>query len=123
VNAASWYVAGTWVVTGEHKHGRVDPQHPLLQGGIGAWEIAARVEALTFDPAGYPTTDFGYPAAEKLLANTDRVWTLGVNWYLNHNLKVLGDVITEAIDDPDRSPAPANNGRFTSVVFRLQLQF
>lgn len=123
VRAKAWYVSGTWALTGERKHGRLEPRHDLLRGGIGAIEVAARVEALTFDPTTYPTTEFGFPNTSKLLGNADHVTTLGINWYLNRYVKCQGNIIRESIDDPERSPALTTGGRFTSTVFRLQLRF
>jgi phosphate-selective porin len=51
------------------------------------------------------------------------VSTIGVNWYANHYVKLQTNVVMESIDDPQRSPAPASDGRFTSVVFLLQFRF
>jgi phosphate-selective porin OprO/OprP len=117
--ATAWYGAGTWLVTGERKRGRVEPAHDVLRGGIGAVELKARIESLRFNTALYSGA-FG-PA--KLFANADRAATVGINWYANHYVKLQCDVIFESIDDPTRSPAPASDGRFTSTVLRLQFRF
>ena len=122
VHAAAWYVAGTWALTGEPKHGRLEPKRDVLRGGFGALEIAARIETFRFDAVSYPTSAFGFPNPSKLRANADRVATFGINWYLNHYVKVQANLIREAIDDPDRSPAPSGDGRFTSAVIRLQFR-
>ena len=79
VTANAWYIAGTWALTGERKHGRLEPLHDVLRGGLGAFEVTMRVEALSFLPALYPGESFGFPNADKLLGNADRVTTLGVN--------------------------------------------
>jgi phosphate-selective porin OprO and OprP len=122
VHATGWYVAGTWALTGEHKHGRLEPRHDLLRGGFGAVELAGRVERLRFDAIDYPGAVFGFPTPSKLVANADRVVTLGVNWYLNQFVKLQANVIKEAIADPNRGPSAAANGRFTSTVFRFQFR-
>src|SRR4030095_11619787 len=49
--ANAWYVAGTWFVTGEGKDDNVKARHPLLKGGPGAIELAARYEQLGFKSA------------------------------------------------------------------------
>ena len=116
---AAWYVAGTWAVTGERKHGRLEPAHDLLRGGFGAVELKARVESLRFNTALYP----GAFAPAKLLSNADRATTVGVNWYVNHYVKLQADVILESVDDAERSPAPSTGGRFTSTVVLLQFRF
>ena len=123
VGAKAWYVSGTWALTGERKHGRLEPRHDLLRGGIGAVELAARVEELRFDAATYPGSAFGFPTPAALSANADHVMTLGINWYVNHYVKLQGNLVREWIDDPERSPAPAAGGRFLSPVLLLQFHF
>ena len=121
VRAYAWYVAGTWALTGERKKGRLEPRHDLPGGGIGAIELVARLETLRFDNAEYPGADFGFPGSS-LASNADRVTTVGLNWYLNHYVKIQGDLIMESIADPPRSPTPATDGRFTSAVLRFQFR-
>jgi phosphate-selective porin len=123
VDAKAWYVAGTWAITGERKHGRLEPRRDLLRGGIGAVELSARVEELRFDAATYPGSAFGFPSAAALSGNADRAITLGINWYLNHYVKLQGNLVREWIEDPERSPAPAAGGRFVSPVLLLQFRF
>lgn len=122
VHAASWYVVGTWAVTGEPKRGRIEPAHALLRHGGGAVELAVRIERLRFDAVDYPGSRFGLPSGDKLPGNADRVLTFGVNWYLNHYVKLQMDVIGEAIADPVRGPSSSPNGRFTSTVLRVQFR-
>ncbi len=122
VHAASWYIAGTWALTGERKRGRLEPHHDLFRGGFGAIELAVRFENLKFDTIEYPGSQFGFPTESKLVGNADRVTTLGVNWYLNDYLKIQINLITEGISDPARSPSSAEDGRFTSAVIRFQFR-
>ena len=120
VTATGWYVAGTWVLTGESKDGRVDPEHSLFGDGFGALELTARLERLAFgveaDPAGLVSS----PLVTTPAANADRVFTLGVSWYLNRYLKITGNAVFESVTDPERSPAPQGGGFPTAVV---QFQF
>jgi phosphate-selective porin OprO and OprP len=122
VHEHGWSLAGSWALTGEHKKGRIEPKGDVFRGGFGAVEIVARVEALVFDAIDYPGYAYGFPSQGKLTGNTDHVTTLGVNWYLNHYLKIMANVIRESIDDPERSPAPTNDGKFQSVVVRFQFR-
>jgi phosphate-selective porin len=122
IRASGWYVAGTWALTGERKHGRLEPHRDFLEGGPGALELVGRYEALRFEDASYPGTGFGFPASASLSANSDRAATAGLNWYLNRYVKAQGDVIFETIADPARSPAPSTHGRFTSAVVRVQFR-
>jgi len=121
VHAAGWYLVGTWVITGEAKDDRVAPRRSLLEGGPGAVEIAARVERLAFDSTSYPGTTFGFPRPETLSANAERVTTLGFTWYLHRFVKVQGNLVVEAVDDPQRSPVPRVSGRLRSGVFLIQV--
>jgi phosphate-selective porin OprO/OprP len=122
IAARAWSVAGTWALTGERKHGRLEPTHDLLRSGYGAIELAVRTEALGFDMAAAPDALSGYPTAS-LLANADHATTVGVNWYMNHYVKLEANVVMESIADPARSPSPATGGRFISTVLFLQFHF
>jgi phosphate-selective porin OprO/OprP len=78
-----WYTAATWVVTGEKKDGGIKPRQPLLQGGLGAVELAARYDVIRVgagDTSVPPTTN---PRAADIAAASDAVATIGVNWYVN----------------------------------------
>lgn len=121
VTASGWYLAGTWVVTGETKNGRVTPRRPLFQGGYGAVEVAARLERMSFDALTHPGTMAGAPRPDTLDdANGERVFTLGTAWYLNRHFKVQGNLMFEKVDDPTRSPSPRTDGAFPSGVLLAQ---
>jgi phosphate-selective porin OprO/OprP len=115
-----WYVAGTWLVTGEDKDDEVRPRRPFLQKGVGAFELAARYERFTLgsvDDAGEPP--FANPRAANLLPNRDDVVTLGVTWYLNRWIRLQGNAIREAFDDVERAPI-TGRAKYWSYVGRFQ---
>lgn len=120
--ARAWYALGTWVITGEGKRRPVQPRHGgLFRGGFGAVEVAARYDRLWFD-----SEDGGEPPARNTRAvtiypNGDRVWTLGLNYYVNRWMKLQLNAINEGTDDLERSPTP-DGSRFWSKVLRLQLE-
>jgi len=116
--ARSWYVSGTWLLTGEEKTRPVHPAHDFLRGGIGAVELVGRYERMWFDSAGGTGEAFRNPRAENILPSSERALTLGVNWTLNRFLKLQLNAIREHVTDPERSPVP--NGAFWSRVLRLQ---
>jgi len=62
---------GTW--------GRIKVDNPVTAGGVGVWELKARYE--TLDYSTLPTGGEG------------EVWTLGANWYLNNNSRILLDAV------------------------------
>lgn len=114
-----WYVSGTWVVTGEKKAGGIEPRRPLFQGGAGAVEVAARYDRIRFGsdaPGQEPETN---PRAFNLIESGDRVWTVGVNWYVNKWVKIQVNAIREAFEDIDRTPRPGQ-ATFWTRVCRLQ---
>jgi len=115
----SWYVSGTYVLTGEDKTRPVKPAHDFLAGGVGALELAVRYERMWFDSVGGAGTAFANPRAENILPNGDRALTLGVNWTLNRFLKLQIDGIRERVEDLQRSPA-SSGAAFWSRVARLQ---
>jgi phosphate-selective porin OprO and OprP len=123
VGARAWSLAATWALTGERKHGRLEPKHDLFRGGFGAVEMALRTEALTFPSTTSPTGSLAFSSNALLLGNADHATTVGVNWYLNHYVKLQSDVVMEWIEDPARSPAPASEGHFVSSIFLLQFHF
>jgi phosphate-selective porin OprO/OprP len=85
----AWQLQLAWLLTGEEETFRSPTPSTNYQPGkpgYGAWELVARVHQLTIDPDAFiggadsyanPTT-----AAQKATAAA-----LGINWYLNQNLK------------------------------------
>jgi hypothetical protein len=127
LTATGWYVSGTWAVTGEMKSlGLDEPNRPVLQGGVGAIEVAARVEKLSFSSvAGEQSpTALGSRSsrADVVLRNSDQVITYGVNWYPNRWLKIQLNLIREEIADPSEGPLPLRPS-FWSKVIRFQTGF
>ena len=120
VVASGWYVSGTWAVTGERKSRGLDsPPNPLFQGGIGAVELAARLETLGFGDGAVPGASLS-PRAPILLGNRDRVITFGANWYVNRWVKVQANLIRDSLRDPSHGPKPDAAG-FWSHALRVQV--
>jgi len=115
-----WYVAGTWLMTGEEKKGKIEPARPLLQGGLGAVEIAGRVEAITFGSSFTSGPAAPGPRAPRILEKRDAVWTVGVNWYLNEFLRVQANLIREQREEG--GIVLPTFGRTWSRTLRVQFQ-
>jgi phosphate-selective porin len=118
--ASGWYVSGSWLVTGEQKTAGADkPRRPVFRGGIGAIELAARVEALAFRSGMRDGTPSTSPRADFVLGNDDHATTVGLNWYPYRGIKVQGNLVREVISDPSRGPLPSKPA-FWSRILRFQ---
>ena len=120
--ANAWYVAGTWLVTGEDKDDDVNARRPLLKGGPGAIELAVRYERLGFESASTQGTPFTNPRSEYLLPNSDSVVTFGVNWITSRWTRVIVNAIHEDFEDATRTPVPGTSSLWSGLV-RLNIVF
>lgn len=118
--AVGWYLSGTWALTGERKAaGLEEPRRPITRGGLGAIELAARAEALSFGSVGSHGLLSTSPRADVVLGNRLRVTTAGVNWHPMQWIKLQVNLIHESIARPDQGPLPERRS-FWSRVVRLQ---
>lgn len=119
--ARSWYVSGTWALTGEKKKRPLKPVNDFLQGGIGAVELAVRFERMWFDSLG-TGEPYRSSRAEFVLPEGEKAFTIGVNWTLNRFVKVQFNGIREDVNR-DRNPVLPEKfppGAFWDRVIRLQ---
>ena len=116
-----WYVSGSYILTGEKKIlGPNRPNRPLGQGGFGAFEVAVRVEKLTF---GSIATGVGSksPRADILPSNTDRILAFSGNWFPNRWIKVQMSMFKEEFSDPSALRKEIRSTpTFWSRVLRIQ---
>jgi phosphate-selective porin OprO/OprP len=119
--ARSYYVTGSWVVTGDRKERPLEPRQPLFFGGAGAVEVVARYDRLWFDSKKTGEPAFSNSRAEVILPNGDKVWTLGLNWYVNRWVKLQLNGIHEEIQDFGRTPLLDGGTKFWSTLFGAQL--
>jgi phosphate-selective porin OprO/OprP len=100
----------SYFLTGEHRpyktsSGTFDKVKPLANfgkdGGPGAWELAARYSYLNLNDAG-------------VSGGRLRDFTLGLNWYLNPNLRVMWNYVRAD---------PSDGGDVDIFQMRLQLAF
>jgi phosphate-selective porin OprO and OprP len=93
----SWQVVGSWVLTGEDAsyRGVARPNHPFTVGaaGWGALELVARYGELDIDDDAFPL--FANPTAS---ASRVDAWSIGLNWYLTQNLKLVANYTQAAFD-------------------------
>jgi phosphate-selective porin OprO/OprP len=120
----AWEVTGSWVLTGEDaSYNGVTPRHPFdpRNGDWGAWQLVARYAGLNVDSKAF---DDGFASSTKS-ADGANAWSVGLNWYLNRNVRadlsfthtVFSGFTGKAA--PGVVPAQAENVLFS----RIQLAF
>jgi phosphate-selective porin OprO/OprP len=104
---SGWHVEGSWTLTGEAKlyqpnatnngmatyaNPRVTRPFALNGQSWGVWEVAARYSILdlNWQPGAAGTMCAG-ALAGCVRGGEQRIWTIGFNWYLSDNLRVLFD--------------------------------
>jgi phosphate-selective porin OprO/OprP len=122
---AGWYAQASWTLTGEMRaynpstgsYGTIIPVHPFTAaGGWGAWEVAGR----------YSVTDLNDRLGFKTgIAGGDQVvYTLGLNWYVNRNVRFMFDYLHGTIDKQLSSVLAMPAGaKFDAAAMRAQVSF
>lgn len=93
----AWQVAASYVLTGEDVNfkGGIKPDEDfnLSKGGIGAWELVARVGQTDVD-------DSAFPIFADITKSASKASTLGagINWYLSESVKLWLDYEHTAFD-------------------------
>jgi phosphate-selective porin OprO/OprP len=117
-----WYATGTWFITGEKKDNNVKVRGPLLKGGPGAIEVAARIEQLRFRSASTTGPAFTNPRNDHQVPNSDTVFTAGVNWTTTKWTRLIVNAIHEDIADETRAPITGSTSYWSGLV-RLNIVF
>ena len=91
------YVEGSWVLTGEpHPYDaeraawarpKVDHPFSLADGGIGAWELAARYSAVSLDSNVFPGVSQSLTGG--VYGGQQRIGALALSWYPNDWLRFM----------------------------------
>ena len=120
---SAWQVSLNWNVTGEDEGYRAPaPKRPYAIGapGWGLLELNARIAELRLDPDAFAggANSYANPVGS---ATRARAWTLGVNWGLTQNFKLLLDYERTGFTGGAAAgaDAPAEEVLFT----RFQLQY
>ena len=89
------YIQGSYFLTGEKRNyktssgafDRVKPKENFrFGGGPGAWEAAVRYSSIDLDDSGVSGGEL-------------KDITVGLNWYLNPNTRIMWDYIRADLDD------------------------
>lgn len=89
IDTSAWQLAASWFLTGEEAAFRGFQPNSTFSPGEGSWgafELVARVHQLEIDELAFVggADSFADPAAA---AQKATAWALGLNWYLNENLR------------------------------------
>ncbi len=113
-NFTGYYIQGSWLLTGESRRynattGSFQNPRPMVpfssQGGFGAWELGLRYSRMNLNfEEGLEGTA---PAPGSVRGGDQQVWTFGVNWFPNPNLKVMVNYLL--IDVNRLNPAGPGN--------------
>ena len=120
----AWEISAGWVLTGEAaSYNGLTPKHPFdpRKGQWGAWQIVARYADLDVDNAAFNgVTSFATAGS----ASEAKAWSVGLNWYLNKDIRVNAS-FSRTTFEHDGSAAPtAATAQPENVLFtRLQLGF
>lgn len=121
----AWQITGGWVLTGEDAtFTGVTPKKPfnLSEGGWGAFQIVGRYSQLELDKDTFPT--FADPSTS---ASDAQAWSVGLNWYLNKNIRASASysrtTFTGGGGSGASAPAAVTRQPEEVVFTRLQLAF
>lgn len=116
----AYQLTASYVLTGEDAgyRGVARPNQPFTIDGAGwgAFEVVGRYGALDLDDGTFPLF-----ASDTVSARSTRAWTLGVNWYLNGNLKLATNYTRAGFEGG--AAAGADREDETSIFTRAQFSF
>lgn len=127
----AWQVSAQWVLTGEPaSYNGIIPARPfqLGGGGWGAWQLVARFGQFDIDNDAF--LGFSDPNTSASLATS---WSVGINWWLNRNLRFLSSFTHTTFDGGGRinpvdplsivPPATVTHQDENAFMTRMQLSF
>lgn len=116
----AWSAQASYFLTDDTAtFGRVDPRRPLSfsKGQWGAWEIAVRYAQLHIDP-----DTFVFRLADPTVnAQRTQSTTIGLNWYLNSNIRLTANYVHSDFNGATSAYHAANHE--DGLMFRTQLVF
>lgn len=107
-NLSAWYASANWLVTGESfaaaykdgVFGRIRPNSNYRPGGSGWGALQLGIRYSSFDGDDFLASNAvgtGKLASGK--TNEADAWTLGANWILNPNLRLVANYVHTRFDD------------------------
>jgi phosphate-selective porin OprO/OprP len=136
---SGWTIGATWILTGETRtynvsglaetqasFGQPVPSRPFSLSGNswGAWELAARYSDtnLNWNPLQTAVTNtLGTSNLAGVLGGDEKIIALGVNWYLNRNVRLMLDDNIVKVKKGTATIPNRDGQNFNVVGIRLQL--
>ena len=121
----AWQIEATYFLTGDDNSFRSTsrnafrPAHPFGfgGGGWGAFEVVARVGQLFLDRAAFPT--YATSGSAKEVAS----WGVGLNWYLNSNIRFYFDFESTHFDGGSKKVSALTARDEQALLGRVQFSF
>lgn len=123
-----WYVEGGWVITGEarkYNTGTAGFDAPSItnnfnpkDGKWGAWELAARYSELDLN-----YNELALIGGDRVRGGEQKIWTLGVNWFVNPVVRFSLDYLNVDIDRLASGSLAQAGQSYSAVNLRSQFAF
>lgn len=124
LKSTAWFLAAHYVLTGEEATYRgVTPKSSfsLADGTWGAFEVAARYGVLDVEDAAFAGTSATWFANPATSAREASGTTLGLNWYLNRNVKATVNFEHTSFDGGESGAVTREDER--ALFTRVQLRY
>jgi phosphate-selective porin OprO/OprP len=120
------YAEASWTLTGEHRkynpgsgaYSGINPDHPfsISAGTWGAFELGARYSVIDLDDQLSTKAPF--------LGGQSTVYTVGLNWYLNPNMRFMFDYLHGIVKKNSGAATLGETGAsFDAIAMRTQVAF
>jgi len=115
---SGWHVDASVFLTGESRSykagkgsfGRVKVANPVNEGGLGAWQLAARYDYIDLNDEG-------------VVGGEQTTYIGGLNWHLNNYTRMMVNYAYADIEDTCSVGVCADDGDVQSVTFRAQVDW
>ncbi|MCC7375546.1 MAG: hypothetical protein IT581_12895 [Verrucomicrobiales bacterium] len=114
----AWQCSAQWVLTGEPaSFDVVQPRHSFnwSEHGWGAWQLVGRLGQMRLDPESFQ--GFSNPDTS---AHTATAWSVGINWWLNRNVRLLLSYSQTGFDGAGGTPNPSDPATFNPPATTTQ---
>ncbi|HTV32987.1 MAG TPA: porin [Methylocella sp.] len=135
LNFSGYYAFASWFLTGESREttyrmdyrrpgtfGQLEPLSPVSEGGLGAWELAARLSELNLNSGGVLVYQ-GRNVPSNIQGGRETDFTLGLNWYPQIGIRFMADWV-KVLQLAAPYNAPTYNGIHPNIfVMRAQVNW